>query len=80
MDILNLFFGKAKELLLKMLPLSPFTQFLDQFAAIYSVNLGWLNWLVPVRGMLTVMAAWLAAVTVFYMYSIIARWVKIIGD
>ena len=60
------------------LPLSPFAGFLDEFQDLPA--LGWLNWFFPVRGCLQVMAAWLAAVTLFYVYSVVARWVKLIGD
>ena len=63
---------------LRVLPLSPFADMIDQFADL--PFLGYLNWFFPVRGCLSVMAAWLAAVTAFYLYSVIARWVKLIGD
>lgn len=80
MDLLIYFFAKSKALLLSVLPLSPFRQFLDDFAIISASKLGWLNWLIPVRQILVVMGAWLGAVTVFYIYSVIARWAKVIGD
>lgn len=80
MDILTYFFDKAKTFLMSVLPLSPFRQFLNEFAVISATKLGWLNWLIPVRQMLVVMAAWLSAITVYYLYSIIMRWAKIIGD
>jgi hypothetical protein len=64
--------------ILRVLPLSPFADMLNQFADLPC--LGYLNWFFPVRGCLSVMAAWLAAVTAFYLYSVIARWVKLIGD
>lgn len=64
--------------LLEVLPLSPFQQFIDQFRSL--PYLGWLNWFFPVGTCLTVMAAWLVAVGLFYLYSILMRWLKIIGD
>jgi hypothetical protein len=64
--------------ILRVLPLSPFADMINQFADL--PFLGYLNWFFPVRGCLSVMAAWLAAVTAFYLYSVIARWVKLIGD
>ena len=73
-DAFNGLIGK----IVQLLPLSPFSSFISQFAGI--PFLGYLNWFLPVRGMLTVMAAWLAAVTIFYLYSVVARWVKLIGD
>lgn len=64
--------------LLQLLPLSPFSQFIDQFRNL--PFLGYLNWFFPVGDCLKVMAAWLTAVGVFYLYSIIMRWLKVIGD
>ena len=71
-------FDLFAEALTKVLPLSPFQQFIDQFRAL--PYLGWLNWFFPVGACLTVMAAWLVAVGLFYLYSILMRWLKIIGD
>lgn len=71
-------FGGLITRIVQLLPLSPFAGFLDQFANL--PYLGYLNWFIPVRGMLTVMAAWLSAIVIFYLYSVIARWVKLIGD
>jgi hypothetical protein len=60
------------------LPASPFRQFIDQFSSL--PYLGYLNWFVPVKDMLVVAGAWLSAIALFYAYSIIMRWVKMIGD
>ena len=64
--------------LIDILPASPFANALSNFANL--PYLGYLNWFIPVRGILTVMGAWLAAITLFYLYSVIMRWVKLIGD
>jgi len=64
--------------LLALLPLSPFADFVDQFSGL--PWLGVLNWFFPVRQCLIVMTAWLAAILLFYAYSIVMRWVKVIGD
>lgn len=66
------------ELLLTVLPKSPFKPYIELFRGL--PYLGWLNWLVPVRACLVIMASWLSAVAIFYLYSIIMRWVKVIGD
>ena len=71
-------FQKFSEALLQVLPLSPFQQYIDQFRSL--PYLVWLNWFFPVGSCLTVMAAWLVAVGLFYLYSILMRWLKIIGD
>ena len=71
-------FQKFSEALMQVLPISPFQQYIDQFRSL--PYLGWLNWFFPVGACLTVMAAWLVAVGLFYLYSILMRWIKIIGD
>lgn len=71
-------FEKFAEKLLSVLPLSPFQQYIDQFRAL--PYLGWLNWFFPVGDCLVVMLAWLGAVGLFYLYSIVMRWLKVIGD
>lgn len=64
--------------LVKVLPTSPFQQYLAYFEDL--PYLSWLNWFVPIRAGLVVMGAWLGAIALFYLYSIVLRWVKVIGD
>ena len=64
--------------ILDLLPISPFQEFIANFAGL--PYLGWLNWFFPVGDCLVVMAAWLVAVGLFYLYSIAMRWLKMIGD
>ena len=68
-------FGKA---VLQVLPVSPFRGFIDSFAVPEYV--GWLNWFFPVSQCLQILTVWLAAIALFYLYSIIMRWIKMIGD
>lgn len=71
-------FNAFKDALLSVLPLSPFTQFIEQFRSL--PFLGYLNWFFPVGDCLAVMGVWLTAVGLFYLYSIVMRWLKVIGD
>lgn len=64
--------------ILPLLPTSPFRNFIDNFVP--PQYLGWLNWFFPVGQILTILSVWLSAIALFYLYSIIMRWVKIIGD
>lgn len=64
--------------ILDLLPTSPFQEFVTQFSSL--PYLGWLNWFFPVGDCLVVMAVWLTAVGLFYLYSILMRWLKMIGD
>lgn len=69
---------KFGDLIVSVLPVSPFKPYLEEFANI--PYLGYLNWFLPIKGMCIIMLAWLTAVTTFYLYSIIMRWIKMIGD
>lgn len=75
--ILNIFNSLAQGLT-KVLPTSPFSEYIDTFASL--PYLSWLNWFIPIKSCLAVFATWLVAVGLFYVYSIAMRWVKMIGD
>lgn len=64
--------------LIQFLPRSPFTQFLDSLGNI--PYLGWLNWFIPFGDFIVIGTAFLGAVGLFYLYQIVARWLKVIGD
>lgn len=55
---------------------SPFLKFFDSFKDLPA--LGYLNWFFPVKDCLVVMAAYLVAVGVYYVYSVIMRWIRAI--
>lgn len=63
--------------LLSVLPKSPFTGILDMFSNIPYLN--WLNWFLPIRDFIYIGSLWLGVIAVFYLYSIIMRWIKVIG-
>lgn len=65
-------------LLLSVLPTSPFQQYIQAFAEV--PYLGILNWFIPIGAFIKIGAAWLGAIALFYLYSIVMRWVKMIGD
>lgn len=69
---------KFGDFLLSVLPTSPFDQFIKEFANL--PYLGYLNWFIPVGAICKIMLAWLGAISLFYLYSIIMRWIKMIGD
>ena len=78
MDMMGSIFTNFAEALKDVLPISPFKDFIAQFGGL--PYLGWLNWFFPVRGCLTVLGIWLTAVATFYIWSIVMRWLKVIGD
>lgn len=64
------------EFLASVLPLSPFRGFIDSIGSFE--YLGWLNWFFPVGDCIKVLAAWVAVISTYFVYSIILRWVKAI--
>lgn len=63
--------------LLSLLPLSPFTEIISSLEAM--PFLGYINWFIPVGSFLKIGSVWLAAIGLYYLYSVIARWVKLIS-
>ncbi len=64
--------------LAKVMPASPFQQWIDKFGNI--PYLGYLNWFIPVAAFVKIGLAWLGCIAIFYIYSVAMRWVKLIGD
>lgn len=73
-ELLTAFAGS----LAKVLPTSPFQQYIKLFGDL--PYLGYLNWFIPVRALVNIGMAWLSVIAMFYLYSIVLRWVKMIGD
>ncbi|MGI5978627.1 MAG: hypothetical protein ACOX66_03905 [Oscillospiraceae bacterium] len=72
---INAFLQAIAAAVLSILPDSPVRPFIDQLGSIEW--LGLLNWFVPVGTMAAIGAAWLGAITVFYIYQVILRWAKV---
>ena len=61
--------------IINLLPKSPF-QFLNSSSI--SDCLGYFNWLFPIKSMISFLEVWLVAVALYYVYSVIMRWVKLL--
>ena len=59
-----------------LLPTSPFVAYIDALETM--PYLAYLNWFVPVSTFIAIGEAWLVSVGLFYMYSIILRWIRAI--
>ena len=68
--------AKFGNMILTVLPKSPVQQFLGSFDDL--PYLSYLNWFIPVSSIIIVLEAWLVAIAVFYLYSVILRWVRAI--
>ena len=67
---------KFLTLIISLLPLSPFAGYIDKLEEL--PYLGYLNYFVPVGTCLKIGAAWLSAIALFYLYRVVARWIKLI--
>lgn len=63
--------------ILSVLPLSPFAPVIDSLEQL--PYLGYINYFVPVGAILKIGTAWLTAIALFYLYSVLARWIKLIA-
>ncbi len=72
MDLFTQFWNK----IVSFLPVSPFLKFYDSFKDLPGLH--YLNWFFPVKECLTVFAAYLTAVAVYYVYSIVMRTINAI--
>lgn len=65
------------EKVLGWLPKSPFAD--NQLLSIQdSTGLSWLAWFFPVHDAIVLTASWVGAIALFYLASILLRWVKAI--
>lgn len=72
--IINIF-GNLLSFLLSVFPPSPFHLVSN---SAYADFLAQINFFIPFYELIVIMEAWLVAIGIFYLYSVIARWVKAI--
>lgn len=65
------------ETVLSWLPQSPFLNVPSTIAS--STGIKWLCWFFPVHDCLTLLAAWTAAIALYYLAVVMLRWVKVIA-
>lgn len=76
MDSLSSLWSSIGSSAVNALPLSPFRGVIQQMQGLPA--LAWLNWFIPVTWILNTMSVWLGAITIYYIYSVMLRWVKVI--
>ncbi len=64
--------------IISALPLSPFQPYISEFSSL--PYMGYVNWFLPIGKCIIIGASWGAAIGLFYLYSIVMRWVKMFGD
>ena len=70
--ILNSILGK----ILFFLPNSPFLYYINNMQRLPVIK--YIGWLVPFQTIIAISETWLLAITTFYIFSAILRWVKAI--
>ncbi len=76
LDFMTAIIEKFLDWVLNLLPTSPFTAFIEACGNL--PYLGWLNWFIPVGQMIAIGEAWLISIGLFYLYSIVLRWIRAI--
>jgi len=76
MDLLTNLWNGLVTGITSVFPSSPFSDWIDAFADLPYI--GYLNWFFPVGPCLAILSTWLLAYGGYLLYSIIARWLKVI--
>lgn len=76
LDFIKNFVEEFLAVVQRVLPTSPFQPYISELEELPYLN--YLNWFIPVGTILNICAAWLVSVGLFYMYSIILRWIRAI--
>lgn len=67
---------KFGQTILSVLPKSPIKEILSSVGK--PDWLGYLNWFIPVNAIIIMLVIFLSAISIYYLYQIILRWVKAI--
>lgn len=76
LDMKNLL-DKFLQAVLSLFPLSPFQPVIQELTDL--PYLEYINWFVPVGDLAKIGSVWVTAIGVYYAWSIIARWIKLIS-
>lgn len=68
---------KFLDAVLSLLPRSPFVSFIDAMENLPFLSA--LNYFIPISTFISIGEAWLVSVGVFYLYSILLRWIRAIS-
>lgn len=62
---------------LSLFPLSPFLPVIQELSSL--PYLGYINWFLPIGDFIKIGTLWITAIGVYYAWSVIARWVKLLS-
>lgn len=76
LSFLNKVWYMFKSNLIMVLPYSPFQPFITYLSSV--PYLGYINWFIPMGSIINITVTWTTAIGLYYLYSIIMRWIKVI--
>lgn len=76
LDMKNLL-DKFLAAVLALFPLSPFQPVIEELGSL--PYLPYINWFVPIGDFIKIGMVWITAIGAYYAWSIIARWIKLLG-
>lgn len=71
-------FGKTLSFVFSVLPDSPFLNIFPSVSRSNDDYLNYLAWLLPIKQLVQITALWLSAMLLYYIYSAVMRWIKLI--
>lgn len=78
-SIYNFLLGGVQTLvsgITSILPSSPFRPFIDGLDLPF---MAYVNWIVPIGTFVKILLAWVTAIGLYYVYSVVLRWIKAIS-
>ena len=70
---------KLLNVIISIFPSSPFQEYFKTFSVSYGDILGYINYFIPISTFVSIFTNfYLPAVVLFYTWSVVARWVKVI--
>lgn len=77
-DIINGAIGWVKDIVVKAIDLLPDSPFNIPVPDYVHNIIGYVNYFVPVGQMVTILTAWTACIIIYYVSSLLLRWIKAI--
>ena len=72
-------FASVLNLIFSLLPNSPFVDMSITYDLVIHKYMGYLSWLLPVKQIISILFIWLGCMLVYYVYSVVMRWIKLIN-
>jgi len=69
-------FSKVLSVIFSILPNSPFSSIPDNSSI--SEFMPYLAWILPIKSIVGILVTWLSAMSIYYIYSVVMRWIKLI--